>query len=382
MVRALAIALVVAWCSPARADDEADADTALRAAIARSRNDPAGALDELEAIGARRPLTRWSDNAWSEAARLAEARGDYARARHALEQIIAIDRDAALVERARAALARLAANTGSGAWDAVAREHERLVAVIFGGGDPAAALAELEALVRANPRYPRVTSAATAIARAHEMEGDAELGLTWMRAAADAAGAEPGLRTRLELARMALRAGELDLARDELRALASLPGTDRAALADATDDLARARQRTWLRRGAAGLLALLVLGALVRLVRDLGTWRAALRRLARPPIEVLFALPIAALVAALAVTGNPLVARAIVTIVIAGIAVAWLSGVLVDVAREHGRLSRARLALHVSGVLVSVASIVFLAVERGGVIQLLVETWRGGHALR
>ena len=154
-MRLLVVALVVAWCNFAHADDESDADASLRAAITRSQTDAAGALADLEALGARRPLTRWSDNAWSEAARLAEATGDFSRARRALEQVIAIDQDAALVRRARATIDRLTANTGGGHWDAIARDHERLVSAIFGGGDPHAALAELAALVRANPAYPR-----------------------------------------------------------------------------------------------------------------------------------------------------------------------------------------------------------------------------------
>lgn len=93
-------------------------------------------------------------------------------------------------------------------------------------------------------------------------------------------------------------------------------------------------------------------------------------------------LPLAALVVGIAATGNPLVARSIIAIAIAGVAVAWISGVLVDVARERHRLSRARLAIHLACVMLAVGGIVFLAVERGGVIHLLVETWRGGHALR
>jgi hypothetical protein len=100
-----------------------------------------------------------------------------------------------------------------------------------------------------------------------------------------------------------------------------------------------------------------------------------------PPIEVLFLVPISALVVAIAATGNPLVARAIITIAIGGLVVAWISGVLVDVARERKRLGRARLAIHLACVLIAVASVVFLAVERGAVIRLLLETWRGGHAL-
>lgn len=383
---------------------EAEADAALRAAIARSQSDLAGALADLEALGARRPLTRWSDNAWSEAARLAEAAGNYTRARRALEQVIAIDRDAPMVRRARATIERLGAITGGGRWDAIARRHDELVSSIFGGGDPHAAIAELEALVRANPAYPRANAARISLARAWEMEGDTDLALTWMRTASDQAGqAERGQRTRLELARMAIRMNELDAARAELHALSSIASTDRAALADARSNLATAERRRWIRRAVWALLALLAIAALTTLARDTGAmaqakaadsvagsdavartfdWRAAMRRLARPPIEVWFLLPLSGVVAGVAATQNPLAARAIISIAIAGLGVAWTSGVLVDVARERRALGRGRLAVHLACVAVAVAGIVFLAVERGGVIHLLLETWRGGHALR
>jgi tetratricopeptide (TPR) repeat protein len=380
-MRLLVVALVVASCAVAHADDESDADASLRAAIVRSQTDAEGALADLEALGARRPVTRWSDNAWSEAARLAEASGDFSRARRALEQVIAIDQDAAMVRRARATIDRLAAITGGGQWDAIARDHERLVSAIFGGGDPHAALAELAALVRANPAYPRAVAARTSIARGYEMEDDVDLALTWMRAAADAAGPdERGQRTRLELARMAIRAGALEVARTELAALRTIAATDRPSLRDLDTELSTAERRQWMRRGAWAALALLGGLAVFVLRRDLGSLRAVARRAVRPPIEVLFMLPIAGIVVGVAATGNPLVARAIITIVIAGIVIAWLSGVLVDVARETRRLSRRRLALHLLVVALAVAAVVFIAVERGSVVRLLVETWRGGHA--
>ncbi|MFN0247326.1 MAG: tetratricopeptide repeat protein [Kofleriaceae bacterium] len=397
-MRFVALAIVLA-CATARADDagtasgaaiasgDAEADAALRAAIARSATDAAGATADLEALGARRPLTRWSDNAWSEAARLSEAVGDYARARRALEQVIAIDMDRVMVTRARATIERLAANTGDGQWDAIAREHDRLVSAIFAGGDPHDDLAALEELVRANPAYPRAVVACVAIARGYEMEGDADIALAWMRRAGDSAGPdERGQRTRLELARMAIRAGELEVASRELADLRANVATDRAAWANAMSDLATAHSRRWVRRAAWGLLALLAFAAIARLARDLGTsetgtrfaWGAALRRIVRPPVEVVFMLPLAGLVVAIAVANNPLVARSIASISAAGIVIAWISGVLVDVARERER-SRVRLALHLTCVVIAVAGVFFLAVERG-VIQLLIETWRGGHA--
>ena len=394
---AIAVAFAIAWPAGAFAETSVeDNDAALRAAVTRAQSDPAGALIELEALGARRPLTRWSDNAWSEAARLAEAAGDFARARRALEQVIAIDQDAAMVRRARATIARIAERTGDGRWDAIARDHERLVASVFGGGEPYAALAELAALVRANPDYPRGVAARVSLARGYELQDDTDVALDWMRSAADAAGPdEPGQRTRLAFARMAIRAGELAQGRAEVVALRAISTTDRAALDAVAAELATAERRRWLRRVVWVLLGVLGILVFARLARDLAgrrpspasppvrfAWAAALRRLARPPVEAVFMFPIAALVSGVAATGNPLVARAIITITVAGFAISWTSGVLIDSARECALLSRRRLALHLFVVALAVAGIVFLAVEQGNVLRLLAETWRGGHALR
>ncbi len=113
--------------------------------------------------------------------------------------------------------------------------------------------------------------------------------------------------------------------------------------------------------------------------RAAGCWRAVPRRLARPPIEVIFFAPVAAVFALVAQTGNPLVARAVVAIAIAGIVVAWVSGVILDGTRDL----RARLlVVHVVLAVVAVLAAVYLVIDRDRMIDLLVETWRGGPALR
>jgi hypothetical protein len=102
----------------AMAAREDAADRAFRAAAQRAvAGDPA-AIDRFEALAAGRPITRWTDNAYAEAARLAEGAGGVARARRNLAQVVAVGTDGALVARARAALARLADTTGGGRWDA------------------------------------------------------------------------------------------------------------------------------------------------------------------------------------------------------------------------------------------------------------------------
>lgn len=391
-VRAAVAVLALAWfAASARADAPADlaSDEAFRSAQqSAAAGDPA-ALAAYEAIGNARPITRWTDDAWAEAARLAERAGDFMRARHALEQVIAIGTDDQLVRRARATLARLSSMTGDGQWDAVAKEHERLVTEIFGGDDPRAELAALEALVDAHPSYPRANAVRGALARGWEQEGDRTTALRWYRAAAAAGLAEPGRRSHLELVRALLRADELDAAEVEIAALAraanatSSGSVDSAGLRAVQTQLATARQRAWLRRGLWAVIALLLVVAVVALRRAAGSLAAAGRRLVRPPLEAVFLVPLAGLLIIVAYRGNPLVAHAVRDIAIGGVLIAWISGTLLEAIRaRHGHVPIRRAVLHAVLALLAVGAMTYLALDRDHLLDLVTETWRGGPGLR
>ena len=369
---AIALIALVALVAPARADD---ADRAFRDAQQRAiANDP-GAVDAFEALGATRPVTAWTDDAWSEAARLAERAGQLDRARRDLEQVIALGTDPQLVRRARGALARLAASTGAGAWDAIAAEHERLVAQL-GAGDPKLVLAQLEALVRANPRYPRANLARLAIAAGWEREDERDRALGWYE---EAAALEPGRHAWLEWLRALVRAGHLARAEREITRLEHAPETDRASLVEIRRTLDRAELRAWIRRALWGVLAVLAVLAVLVLRRDAGSWRSAARRLVRPPLEVLYLVPIAGVLVAVAHTGNPLVAAAVRAIAIAGVLVAWISGAMLDaVAAPRAR----RVLLQASLAVVAVVAATYLAVDHDRMIELVLETWHEGPATR
>ncbi|HSK00580.1 MAG TPA: hypothetical protein VK932_05040, partial [Kofleriaceae bacterium] len=132
---------------------------------------------------------------------------------------MAIGTDGALVARARTALARLADTTGGGRWDAVAREHDRLLAAANAGGDPRAALAALEELVRANPAYPRATTLRIAVGRGWEREGHGGRAIAQLRAALAGAPVAERSRAGLELARALIRQRDLAEAAAVLDAL-------------------------------------------------------------------------------------------------------------------------------------------------------------------
>lgn len=311
-----------------------------------------GNVDALEALGAERPISAWTDDAWIEAAHLAERSRDLARAKRDLEQAIAISDDAVLVQRANNDLARI---SGLADWTAVTAEHERLVpAINNGGGDPRAALAGLEQLVRANPRYPRAATLMVQIATAWAREGESERALDWLVNARAAATTAPDrLNANLEYVRMLIRTDHLREADDELARL-DAPSRMRANLRDQLDDAQRRREIRWGMQGVLVVLALLAAWNL----------RGRYRRLVRPPLEVIYMLPVGLVLVVVSATGNPLVARAIRGIVGAGLAIAWVSG----------SVETKRRWLTVALAMLAAIAATYVAVDRGPLVELLRET--------
>jgi tetratricopeptide (TPR) repeat protein len=313
-----------------------------------------GNIDALEALGAKRPCSAWTDEAGVEAAHLAERTRDLARAKRDLEQAIAISDDSVLTQRAKNDLARI---SGLADWTAVTAEHERLLpAINNGGGDPRAALAGLEQLVRANPRYPRASTLMVQIATAWAREGESERALDWLvKARAAAATATDRLHANVEYVRMLIRTDHLRQADDELARLDATPRM-RANLRDQLEDAKLRRAIRWVMQGVLVVLALLAAWTL----------RGRYRRLVLPPLEVIYMLPIALVLVVVSATGNPLVARAIRWIVFAGIAIAWVSGAI----------ETKRRWLSVALAVIAVLAATYVAVDRGPLVELLRETWR------
>lgn len=383
---AIAIAAIAVAVAPAAgADPDATAAQALQDADRRAVAGDPGAIDAYEALGAAQPVTRWSDDAWVRAARLAEQARDFGRARRALERAIAIDSDPRLVDRARADLARLVADTGGGRWDRAAADHERLAGQLAAAEDPAAILAALEALVIASPGYPRRAAVVLAVAEGWERDGNAGRAIDWLaarRADAPAPG-DVGGQLTIALIRTLIRAGELDRAAAELRGYQGQAVADPLIVQGLAEALREATVRAHRRLAVSAVLLVLALVALVQLRRITGTAGRALRRLARPPTEAVFLLPVGAVLAGVAATGNPMVARAVWQIAAGGVCVAWLSGVVLEARRAAGgAIGAPRAAVHVVAALVAVAAVVYLALDSDHMIDLVAETWRAGPAMR
>ena len=365
---ARALVVLALLTTVAHADEQA-----FRAAGKLAANSDARALDAFEAAGAARPITRWTDDAWVEAARIAEQRRDYDRARRDLEQAIAVSTDAQLLRRARNDLARLVELTGGGGeWSAIAAEHQRLVTAIAGGGDPTAELAQLEAIAKANPSYPRGVALRIAIARAWETEDEVDRAFGWLRDAL-ALGRNDLEPARVELVRMLIRHRRLDEARAEL-----------PLVADARTRLSLERNlssgESWQRLRFVAIALLFAIGGLAIFLvrRRTGTWRAAVRQLVRPPVEVFYFVPIAAVLGLLATTGSPLVAKAVIAICASTAVIVWISGATLEAARRRGALHVRHVVVHALVAGVAIASAVYLSLDHARLLDLVVETWRTG----
>jgi hypothetical protein len=394
-----AAALIVLAATVAAADPAPDpaadsASAAYRAAVklavaAQTPAERGAAIDALEAIGAARPVSRWTDDAWAEAGRQAERAGDWTRARadlgKALDVATSVHADPALADdaferRTRAELARIDAITAGGAWDKLAAEHERLVnALAAERGDPKPWIRQLEDLARANPGYPRVWAVRIAAARGRERDGDADLGIATLREGIAAQPAEPW--QRIALVHVLVRQLLLEDAIDATDAYAALPGSDAQIAGELRDQIELASHRRWIRRALWAVLALVCAIGIFALRRQARSWAGAARALARPPLEVVLVAPIVAIVVVLGVRGNPLVARAVCTIALGGGALAWISGAVIVARKRRGAMRAGWVVTHAALAAVAGASLVYLALDRDRLIDLVEETLRSGPAM-
>ena len=93
---------------------------------------------------------------------------------------------------------------------------------------------------------------------------------------------------------------------------------------------------------------------------------------------MLYAAPIAAVLIGVAFTAHRAIAPAVLRISLAGVALAWISGTALDIARARGRDVRMRSLAHVVACVLGVIAIGYIAMTRDGLIDLLAETVKFG----
>jgi tetratricopeptide (TPR) repeat protein len=179
----------------------------------------------------------------------------------------------------------------------------------------------------------------------------------------------------------AIEAKDWSLAEQLARQLPTGDEINRAVRTDLLDAAARGRRRDALYVASWIGLALAMLSLLASLAD--AVMRGGRRRPAlRPPIEVMFLAPVAAVIIAASFTAHRAIAPAVVRISLVGLALAWVSGAALDLLRMRGKSVRARAVIHIVACAVGVLAIGYIAVTRDGLLDMLAETVRfgpGGH---
>jgi hypothetical protein len=175
----------------------------------------------------------------------------------------------------------------------------------------------------------------------------------------------------------AIDAGDWALAEELVRALPVADPMDRAVHDDLLADLAAGRRSARTHLGAWLALVLAALGLVGSLVE--ACLRGGARRPAlRPPVEVMFLAPVGALLIAVAYGARAVIAPAVAQIILGGIAFTWLSGTTLELLRARGRSVRARALAQVAACVIGALAIGYLAIVRGGLLDLFAETIHGG----
>ncbi|WP_428263205.1 tetratricopeptide repeat protein [Haliangium sp.] len=260
----------------------------------------------------------------------------------------------------------------------------RFTAVLqrFSDTPEADAIAEVEAILAAYPDWPGAPRALLWLAQVHRRGGRHQAALD--RYLAAAAVTEPDsdelFSAYLGAGDMATRLGRYRDAEGYYQRLpvAGDPGR-RRSLDDALAALTLDRTRAWIYRLCFALLALIAAALLLSLRLAAGSRQAAVRALATVPTEVVFMLPIAAVLTGAALTTHESIGPAVAIVCAGGLVFTWLSGVGLRAAEVHqARFGRLRPLVHAVAVAVAALALVYVALHRNHLLDTLVETVRFG----
>jgi tetratricopeptide (TPR) repeat protein len=182
---------------------------------------------------------------------------------------------------------------------------------------------------------------------------------------------------RRNAAGCALDAGDWSRAEDLANALPRGDLIDDSVRVDLVRSARTGRRLQRLYLAAWIVLVCTGLGLLASLAEAMlrGGWRAP--GLA-PPIEVFYLAPlaIALIIASFAI--DSVIGPTVTAIGAAGVVVAWTSGMTLDLLRKRQRDMRLRAVSHVVGGIATTLSIGYIAIYRGGLIDMFIETVRFG----
>ena len=266
---------------------------------------------------------------------------------------------------------------GSGADDEDSKRLGRFLAIRRNAveGDANASLLQAEALLTEDAEWPSAPQVRLWMAGVALRDGQRERAETLYLKAIDSNDADVQFEARLGAANLVKERGDYDAARSLAEGIdpGAAPGRVQAKR-EALKSIEAARGRAGLASYAKALLVLIPVLWIVLIGWRKRSLRGALRALWPPPGEAIYLAPVLAVFIAAAFTGHVPIAWAVLTVAIAGIATTWLSG---SVLRELPRSWPTAIGVAVTAALV-VTCALFLALHRGGLIDLMISTLRFG----
>jgi tetratricopeptide (TPR) repeat protein len=334
----------------------------------------AAAVEEIERAPANTP--ELADTLFAAARACEDTLADPARALRLYDRILAEQPDARVAAAAARRAQILRAQVGTREEHArEAADFARLVAAAE-RLDPGEVVRRGDALVAAE--WPGAPEAALWLAdwlRRHERLDEAAARFDAVLARwPDSAHARIALRGG---AGAAIEAHDWERAEALASRLPHADDADDVVRQDLLDGAARGR-----RRARYVVLAwIAVIAAFAGLAGSLAeaTLRGGRTRLRwRPPVEVMFLAPIAAVLLGVAFTAHRLIAPAVATVILGALGMAYLSGATLDTLRARGRSIEMRALLHIVGCTFATLALVYLALMRDDLLDIVLETVRFG----
>jgi tetratricopeptide (TPR) repeat protein len=190
-------------------------------------------------------------------------------------------------------------------------------------------------------------------------------------------GTAPATLAPRNAAGCALDAHDWDLARELAAKLSANDPADAAVRDDLLTGATRGQRRAQLYTTSWFGLVIALVALLASLAEAM--LRGGMRRPSlKPPVEVLFLAPITAVISTGSLLTDAAIGPTVLAISVGGLALAWISGLALDLLRARDRAVRTRALVHVILCAVGVLAIGYIAIFRDGLLDMLAETVRFG----
>ena len=128
----------------------------------------------------------------------------------------------------------------------------------------------------------------------------------------------------------------------------------------------------------AWLVVAMMFAALAASLAEASLRGGRVRPVLRPPIEVVFMMPVAIVLGGVALTTHQLIAPAVIVLSVGGLTLTWLSGATLDTLRARNRPTRRRAFGHAVLCFVAVVALLYIVLMRDNLLDMVIETVRFG----